>query len=86
MVNSQFQKRLANAVFNGVHRYFLKNAPEGTYIAGQIRHNSPQQHVVANGESLSVIAARYNVPLRKLMQVNNLNRSHLKVGQKLIIP
>ena len=86
LVNRQFQKRLAKAIFMGIHTYFKKNAPEGTYIAHQIRHNPAQQHIVVSGDSLSAIAALYNVSLKQLMKANSLNRSHLKVGQKLTIP
>ena len=41
---------------------------------------------VRSGESLSVIASRYGVSLKKLKQFNNLNSTGLSVGQLLRIP
>ncbi|NLM95088.1 MAG: LysM peptidoglycan-binding domain-containing protein [Firmicutes bacterium] len=43
-------------------------------------------HVVSRGECLSVIAQRYNVPLKDLMEANKLASSKIIVGQKLTIP
>ena len=46
-----------------------------------------QVHFVRRGETLSVIARKYNVSLTKLVQANRtINRNRLSVGQKLIIP
>lgn len=46
-----------------------------------------QVHYVRRGETLSVIATRYGVPLSKLVNANKIrNRNSLSVGQKLIIP
>ncbi|MEA3286938.1 MAG: LysM peptidoglycan-binding domain-containing protein [Candidatus Marinimicrobia bacterium] len=46
-----------------------------------------QIHYVRRGETLSVIASRYNVSLTKLVQANRIkNRNRLSVGQKLVIP
>ncbi len=46
-----------------------------------------QVHYVRRGETLSVIATRYNVSLTKLVQANRIkNRNRLSVGQKLVIP
>ena len=43
-------------------------------------------HVVSRGECLSVIAQRYDVPLKTLMEANGLVSSKIIVGQKLTIP
>jgi LysM repeat protein len=43
-------------------------------------------HTVRQGEVLSVIAAAYRVPLKKLMAVNGLKNDIIRVGQKLKIP
>ncbi|MCF7823979.1 MAG: LysM peptidoglycan-binding domain-containing protein [Candidatus Marinimicrobia bacterium] len=46
-----------------------------------------QVHYVRRGETLSVIARRYNVSMSKLVSANKIkNRNSLSVGQKLIIP
>ena len=44
-------------------------------------------YVVAPGDTLGVIAARYGVPLDLLVQVNDIaNANSINVGQRLIIP
>ena len=51
--------------------------------------SAPKQrvHVVRRGENLSVIAARYNVPLTDIKQKNNIrNASTLLVGTRILIP
>jgi membrane-bound lytic murein transglycosylase D len=46
-----------------------------------------QVHYVRRGETLSVIARKYNISLTKLVQANRIkNRNRLSVGQKLVIP
>ncbi len=46
-----------------------------------------QHHRVRRGETLSVIASRYGVPLRAIAQTNRLRNIHrIKEGQDLIIP
>jgi len=46
-----------------------------------------QVHYVRRGETLSVIARKYNVSLTRLVQANRIkNRNRLSVGQKLVIP
>ncbi|MEX2483974.1 MAG: LysM peptidoglycan-binding domain-containing protein [Brumimicrobium sp.] len=42
-------------------------------------------HTVRSGESLGVIAERYNTSVRKLMDWNNMYSTRLRVGQKLVI-
>jgi N-acetylmuramoyl-L-alanine amidase len=46
----------------------------------------PASHTVSSGESLSVIANKYDITTRQLKQFNNLRSNALKVGQKLKIP
>lgn len=45
------------------------------------------EHVVAQGETLSAIAAAYNARTKDIIDANNIaNPSNLKIGQKLFIP
>lgn len=47
----------------------------------------PSQHTVQSGETLSLIAAQYNVSVDAIMEVNNLtNPNILSVGQVLNLP
>lgn len=49
--------------------------------------NSPQvkKHIVRPGESLYVIAKRYDLTVSELKQLNRLASSNLRVGQELIV-
>jgi N-acetylmuramoyl-L-alanine amidase len=41
---------------------------------------------VARGETLSEIAARYDVSVQQIRQANRLNSDRLQIGQTLSIP
>ena len=44
-------------------------------------------YVVKSGDRLSVIAGRYGVSIKKLMEANNIkNQNRIFIGQKLTIP
>ena len=58
------------------------NIPSENYVV-PIR---PSTHTVSSGQSLSVIAQKYDITTQSLKQFNNLRSSSLKVGQKLKIP
>ena len=76
------QQKLANAIYTAVDNYFSKNSPDGTlYASMQLK-----RHQIRRGESLSVIAHRYNVSISSLKKVNNLRSNVVKIGQTLKIP
>ncbi len=77
------QDKLARAMTKAVVQYFEDNPPEGTLFANR---GKKQQHKVARGESLSVIASKYGTSVDTLMQVNKLKSSSIAVGQVLTIP
>ena len=56
--------------------------PSSNYIVP----TRPASHTVSSGQSLSVIANKYNITTQQLKQFNNLRSNSLKVGQKLKIP
>ncbi|QUN07677.1 N-acetylmuramoyl-L-alanine amidase [Shewanella yunxiaonensis] len=76
------QEQLADAISKGIHQYFESYPPEGTLLAkqGNIKHK------VSRGESLSIIATRYQVSVAAIKKANNLKSDVVRVGQKLIIP
>lgn len=76
------QAKLAKAIFNSVDHYFSSNAPDGTLYAS-IGYRS---HKVSRGESLSVVAQRYNVSVNKIKSVNKLKSNVVRIGQTLKIP
>ncbi len=84
------QQALARSITSGVKQFFHENPPPGTYVAwlrdeGKIAAG-PREHVVARGESLALIAQRYQISLVALRSANKLNGDVIKVGQTLQIP
>jgi N-acetylmuramoyl-L-alanine amidase len=80
--SSKHQQKLAQAIFNSVDYYFAANAPDGTYYAS----TGYRKHKISRGESLSVVAQRYNVTVVKLKSINNLRSNVVHIGQTLKIP
>ena len=81
LASSKHQQKLANAMFAGIKRHFLQNAPPGTRIANL------RQHQVRNGETLSGIAQKYRISLSSLRLANALSkRDLLRIGAILSIP
>ena len=76
------QQKLAEALRNGITRYFRSHAPPGTIIA-QMREN---RYVIRNGDTLSHIADRFRVSVGELRTANGLRNDRLQVGQVLMIP
>ncbi|WP_283780586.1 N-acetylmuramoyl-L-alanine amidase [Pseudomonas abieticivorans] len=88
--SSGHQQALAKSIASGVRQFFQQNPPPGTYIAwlrdsGKIARG-PSDHVVRSGETLAMIAVRYQVSPATLRSVNKLQSDELKIGQTLEIP
>lgn len=84
------QQALARSIHSGVRQFFHENPPPGTYVAwlrdsGKIA-SAPREHIVRSGESLALLASRYQVSLAELRSANSLKSDVIKVGQKLTIP
>ena len=84
------QQALARSISSGVRQFFQQNPPPGTYIAwlrdsGKIAQG-PRDHRVSPGETLAMIAVRYQVSAASLRSANKLPSDELKVGQHLTIP
>ncbi|POA53382.1 N-acetylmuramoyl-L-alanine amidase [Pseudomonas sp. FW507-12TSA] len=90
LATASHQQALARSISSGVRQFFQQNPPPGTYIAwlrdsGKIAQG-PRDHRVNPGETLAMIAVRYQVPAAALRSANNLKGDELKVGQVLTIP
>jgi len=84
------QQALARSIHSGVRQFFQQNPPPGTYIAwlrdsGRISGGA-REHVVSSGETLALIAERYQVEVAVLRSANRLRSDRLKIGQVLDIP
>jgi len=79
---SKHQQRLANAIHAGIKNHFLAHPLTGSYFASV----GYKKHKVRSGESLSVLAKRYNISMSKLKSINKLKSDSLRIGQTLKIP
>ncbi len=79
--SSRHQQALANSILKGVRSYFHANPPPGTRLALK-----PKKHIISRGETLSGIAARYQISIASLKRSNSLRSNTLKVGKVLHIP
>ncbi|CAG0941848.1 N-acetylmuramoyl-L-alanine amidase [Gammaproteobacteria bacterium] len=86
--NNEYRGRLATAIFAGVRDYFYRNPPRGTLVAELSRQRLAEsvQHVIRPGETLSGLAARYNVSVRRIRDANQLHTDRVAPGQVLRIP
>ncbi|MCF2849819.1 N-acetylmuramoyl-L-alanine amidase [Pseudoalteromonas sp. ACER1] len=82
---AQHQERLAKAIFTSIKNYYMKNPPDDSLFA-KLKSQFPTKHKVRPGESLSILASRYNTSVSKLKTANNLKSNTLFIGQELDIP
>ncbi|MDP4788615.1 MAG: N-acetylmuramoyl-L-alanine amidase [Haliea sp.] len=81
-----YQQKMAQAIHAGIRDWFLAQPPPGTLIAAR-KQQGGQEYTIARGDTLSGIAQRFNVPVRRLREHNGLrDTSHILVGQTLKIP
>jgi N-acetylmuramoyl-L-alanine amidase len=86
--DAKHQALLAKAVLDGVRNYFYTNPPPDTQIAMNLRRapSSQVRYVIARGDTISEIAARYNVSPAEIRKANKLSTDNIRVGQTLSIP
>lgn len=77
------RSRVAAAITAGVQRHFERNAPQGTWFAA---NRGSDRHIVSRGESLGLIARRYQVSVARLRAANNINGDMIHPGAVLVIP
>lgn len=77
------QRKLASAIVAGLKRYYEKAAPSGTLLASLA---STRRHIISRGETLSLIANRYQVSVQHLRATNKLASDKIRIGQVLVIP
>ncbi len=89
--SSRYREQLSNAIFDGIEDYFQSNPPPGTRIAmagksGIHRTRGEAPYVIQRGDTLSTIADRYKVSVRRIRSFNNLGSDKIVVGRTLRIP
>lgn len=90
LVTRSHQQALARAMLTGIRGYFHRNPPPGTQLAalkssGKLAQGA-REHTVQRGDTLSMIATRYEVSLASLRQANSLRNDQIRVGQVLKVP
>jgi N-acetylmuramoyl-L-alanine amidase len=81
---SQYREKLASSLFSATKRYFHQAPPDGT-LWSSLRGTN-RTHKVRSGESLSLLAQRYNVKVSSIKKANNLRNDMVRIGQVLTIP
>ena len=82
-----YRTRMAAAIVTGVRNYFSQQSPPGTWFAArQGTLAGTRQHVVASGDTLTIIAMRYGVPVASIRTANRLQDDVVRLGQSLTIP
>ncbi len=85
LASPSYQQKMANAIFQGVNRYFNNNLPVGTLLAAR-QTGSGSTYVISRGDTLSSIAVSHNVSVKELLRHNGLKNTRIRVGQRLKIP
>jgi N-acetylmuramoyl-L-alanine amidase len=78
------RRNLAKAIFTATKRFFQQSPPDGTLWA-KIRQET-RTHRVRRGDSLSLLAQRYNVKVSEIKSANSLTNDTVRIGQVLSIP
>jgi N-acetylmuramoyl-L-alanine amidase len=79
----EHQNKVAKALMKGIRDYFRFQPPPGTWLAANQR---TRKHVITPGDTLSEIASRYQVSVKRLRNVNDLKSDTIRIGQVLQIP
>ena len=85
LMQKSYQRKMAAAILAGVKNYFTEHPPEGSWLAAN-RNKIDRTYVIGRGDTLSDIALRHKVSVKRLMSYNGLKNSRIKRGQRLKIP
>jgi N-acetylmuramoyl-L-alanine amidase len=84
---TDYQKRLARAIFTGLTTTLEAGPPPDTLLAARQKTQGKNvKHVIRRGDTLSEIASRYRISARQLREANGIAGDAIRVGQVLIIP
>ncbi|WP_428819831.1 N-acetylmuramoyl-L-alanine amidase [Microbulbifer sp. MCCC 1A16149] len=80
-----FQKRMAEKLSEGIVAHFTSRPPAGSWLAAN-GNRIDRKHTISRGDTLSGIAARYDISVADLKKANGMQTSMIRVGQTLTIP
>ena len=78
--DASYRRQLVASMFSGIRSYFENNTTPGTLLAAE------RSHRVSPGDSLSVIADRYDVSMESIKLANHLAHDGVRLGAVLRIP
>jgi N-acetylmuramoyl-L-alanine amidase len=78
--DQKFRRKLAGAIRDGI-KAFVRGEP-----ASRQRYAQARRHMVAQGDTLSAIAQRYEVSAQQILAANNRRDSTVRLGEVLRIP
>ena len=78
--NPKHQEKVARAILDGILRHFDRSPPPGTVFA------AARRHTIVRGDTLSGIAAKYRVSIKRLRAANRISGSTIRIGDVLRIP
>lgn len=85
-----YQKQIAYCIYQGIVAYHEKYAMQrfNSRVESAIRTGAVPEvtYTVKKGDSLSVIAERYNTKVAIIKAHNGLKNDNIRIGQKLVIP
>ena len=85
--SSSYQRSMAQAIAQAIMNYFYDAPPEDTLVAWQKENGiTPGTYTVKPGDSLSVIAQRFDLTTIALKSLNNLSSNMIRIGQVLNLP
>lgn len=85
LADPAYRRRMAQAIHRGIRSWFISHPPPGTMLAFEKRRGG-REYRIASGDTLSGIAARFNVSVSDLKSFNQLADTRILVGQTLKIP
>ena len=80
-----YQRKIARAIVAGLDRYIRRHPPPDSLIAAMM-DAEPYRHVIRRGETMSGIAARYQVTIGAIRSANRVEPDRIRAGDVLLIP
>jgi N-acetylmuramoyl-L-alanine amidase len=86
LINPSYQKRLAQSISTGIVNAFSQSPPSNTWVSYWKIHPEQVRHYrVRRGDSLSLIARRFNTSVAALRAANRLASNKILTGTMLAI-
>lgn len=85
LASTSFQRRIADGIATGIEGYLRRHPPPDTLLASR-GHEGVLRYVIKRGDTLSEIAERNRISMRRLKALNGIGGDRIHVGDVLLIP